>query len=141
MKTIRATSAAALLIAGLAQVLGAKPADDASWTGNYTDKKFLNGQAVFQLNILQEGAQISVDFDAVYKDGRGCAPQGNGPAKAVDKNTLKSTFTDSANSAGTGTIKRAGEDVIVSIKSARVADPRCIVFYSASIRLKPAGRR
>jgi len=46
----------------LASILSAK---EATWTGNYTDKNFLNGQAVFQLNILQEGATITVDFDAV----------------------------------------------------------------------------
>ena len=63
------------------------PAKEANWTGNYTDKKYLNGQAVFQLNVLQEGEAITVDFDAVYNDGHGCAPQGNGPAKIVDENT------------------------------------------------------
>ncbi len=56
------------------------PAKEAGWTGNYTDKKFLNGQAVFQLNIVQEGSAISVDFDAVYNDGHGCAPQASGPS-------------------------------------------------------------
>jgi hypothetical protein len=102
-------------------------ADVDSWSGNYTEKKLLNGQAVFQLNILQEGAQISVDFDAAYNDGHGCAPQASGPAKAVDKNTLKFTFTDSANNSGTGTIKRSGAGVIISIKTTRVADSRCVV--------------
>lgn len=114
------------------------PAKEANWTGNYTDKKYLNGQAIFQLNILQEGPQITVDFDAVYNDGHGCAPEGSGSAKAVDKNTLKFTFTDSANNAGTATIKRAGDGVTISIKPARVADAKCLVFYQENIRLKPA---
>jgi hypothetical protein len=61
------------------------PAKEANWTDNYTDKKYLNGQAVFQLNVLRKGETITVDFDAVYNDGHGCAPQGNGPAKVVDK--------------------------------------------------------
>ena len=113
-------------------------AKETNWTGNYTDKKYLNGQAIFQLNILQEGETITVDFDAVYNDGHGCAPQGNGPAKVVDSNTLKFTFTDSANNAGTGTIKRTGDGVIVSIKPTRVADPKCVVFYADNIRLKLA---
>ena len=108
---------------------------------NYTDKQFLKASAVFQPNILQEGAQISVDFDAVYNDGHGCAPQGSGLAKAIDKNTLKFTFTDSANNSGTGTIKREGDGVMISPKPARVADPRCVVFYQGSIRLKPACQR
>jgi hypothetical protein len=114
------------------------PAKDANWTGNYTDKKYLNGQAVFQLNILQEGETITVDFDAVYNDGHGCAPQGNGPAKIVDKDTLKFTFTDSSNNAGTGTIKRVDDGVIISIKPTRVANPGCLVFYKQEIRLKRA---
>ncbi len=114
------------------------PAKDASWTGDYTDKKYLNGQAVFQLNILQEGGTITVDFDAAYNDGHGCAPEGSGPAKVVDKDSLKFTFTDGSNNAGTGTIKRAGDGVIISIKPTRVADPRCVVFYADNIHLKPA---
>jgi hypothetical protein len=92
------------------------------------DKKYLDGQTVFQLNVLQEGEAITVDFDAVYNDGHGCAPQGNGPGKIVDENTLPFTFTDTANNAGTGTIKRLGDGVIISIKPTRVADPRCTVF-------------
>ena len=132
---MKTSFAVLLLCLGLAALL---PAKEASWTGNYTDKKYLNGQAVFQLNILQEGETITVDFDAVYNDGHGCAPQGNGPAKAVDKNTLKFTFTDSANNAGTGTIKRAGDGVILLIKPTRVADRRCLVFYADNIRLNPA---
>src|SRR5205823_12905847 len=91
-------------------------AGEASWAGNYGDKKFLNGKAVFQLTIFQEGDQISVDFDAVYNNGQGCAPQGNGPAKVVDKNTLKFTFTDSSRNSGTGTIKRTPDGVIISVK-------------------------
>ena len=109
-----------------------------TWTGNYTDKKYLNGKAVFQLNILQEGNQITIDFDAVYNDGQGCAPEANAPAKEVDKNTLTFTFTDTARNSGTGTIKRASNDVIISVKATRVADPRCLVFYRDNIRLQPA---
>ena len=109
--------------------------------GIYTDKKFLNGQAVFQLNILQGGGQISIDFDAVYNDGHGCAPEANAMAKVVDKNTLKFSFTDSSGNRGTGTIQRAGEDVIISLKPTRVTDARCIVFYRDNIRLAPASKK
>ncbi len=59
-------------------------------------------------------------------------------AKVVDKNTLKFVFTDSANNTGTGTIKRGDEGVILSIKPARVADPKCVAFYKENIELKPA---
>ena len=114
------------------------PAGETNWTGNYTDKKYLNGQAVFQLNILQEKGAISVDFDAAYDDGHGCAPQASGPGQIVDKNTLRFIFTDSSNNAGTGTIRRSGEGVTISIHATRVADPKCVVFYKEGIGLKPA---
>lgn len=127
-------SALVLVVALVASSL----AKEASWTGNYTDKKYLGGQAVFQLNILQEGDTISIDFDAVYNDGHGCAPQGSGPAKVIDQSTLKFTFTDSANNTGTGTIRRTPDGVVVSIKPTRVADSRCVVFYADRILLKPA---
>lgn len=112
-------------------------AKEASWTGNYTDKKYLNGQAVFQFNILQEGETISIDFDAAYNDGHGCAPQASGTAKAEGKDTLKFTFSDSSNNSGTGTIRRVSDGVIVTLKSTRIADPKCVVFYGENIRLKP----
>ena len=112
--------------------------EETKWTGNYADKKYLNGQAVFQLNVLQEGERITVDFDAVYNDGHGCAPQGTGSAKMVDENILQYTFTDTAGNAGTGTITRVGDGVIISIIPTRVADSRCIVFYKKKRPLKRA---
>ncbi len=132
MKTL---CAALFLCLGLATALWAKEND---WSGNYTDKKYLNGQAVFQLNILQEGDAISIDLDAAYNDGHGCAPQASGAAKVEGKDVLKFTFSDSSNNSGAGTIKRVGDGVILSLKPTRVADPRCIVFYQENIRLKPA---
>ena len=132
---MKISCAALFLSLALAATL---PATETNWSGNYTDKKYLNGQAVFQLNILQEGAQITVDFDAAYNDGHACAPQASGPAQVVDAKTLKFTFVDSANNSGTGTIKRVGSEVILSIKTGRVADSRCVVFYGDNIRLQPA---
>jgi hypothetical protein len=113
-------------------------AKEPSWTGNYGNKQYLNGKAVFQLNVLEQGGQISVDFDAVFNDGHGCAPEASGLATAVDNDTLKFTFTDTAGNAGTGTIKRAGNDVIISVHATRVADRSCLVFYGNNIRLHPA---
>ncbi|MBA3650011.1 MAG: hypothetical protein H0W66_00655 [Chthoniobacterales bacterium] len=124
--------AALVLIFSLAVSL---PAGETSWTGNYTDKKYLNGQAVLQLNILEEKGAISVDFDAAYNDGHGCAPQASGPAQIVDKNTLRFIFTDSSNNSGTGTIRRSGEGVTISINPTRVADSKCVVFYGKDVRL------
>src|SRR5438045_9692064 len=111
MKMARAISVGMLLLAAAVGALPAKETESANWTINYTDKNFLNGKAVFQLNIFQEGDRIMVDFDAVYNSGRSCAPEGNGPAKVIDNNTLSFTFQDSSRNAGTGMIKRAGEDV------------------------------
>jgi len=118
--------------------LSLSQAKEPSWTGNYTDKKYLNGKAVFQLNIVEEGGQILVDFDAVYNDGHGCAPEGNGPATIAGKDTLKFTFTDNAGNAGSGTIKRAASDVLISVKPTRVGNRNCLVFYGDNIRLHPA---
>ncbi|MBA3543127.1 MAG: hypothetical protein H0T83_01590 [Chthoniobacterales bacterium] len=53
----------------------------------------------------------------------------------MDKNTLRFIFTDSSNNAGTGTIRRSGEGVTISINSTRVADSRCVVFYGKDVRL------
>jgi hypothetical protein len=58
-----------------------------NWAGQYTDKKFLGGRAVFQLSIEQSGSAMQVSFDAVYNDGHGAAPEADGPAK-VSGNTL-----------------------------------------------------
>ena len=116
-------------------------ADSANWTGEYADKKFLNGQAVFQLSISQDGAAMKVSFDAVYNDGHGCAPEAEGAAKITSKGTLAFKFEDSSHNAGTGTITRAGSDVIVSLNATRVADPRCVVFYHENMRLVRQGKR
>jgi hypothetical protein len=116
-------------------------AAEQNWAGEYADKRFLNGKAVFEMSVEESGNRIQVSFDAVYNDGHGCAPEAVGPAKVLDKNTLTFTFRDSSNNAGTGTIKRAGEDLIVSIKPTRVADPRCLVFYQENFRLKLASKK
>ena len=65
-------------------------AKEANWTGNYTDKKYLNGQAVFQLNILQEGGTITADFDAVYTDGHAAHPRAMGPPRSSTTTRLSS---------------------------------------------------
>jgi hypothetical protein len=131
------TALFSVLLLGLGLAASSLAAGE-SWTGNYTDKKYLNGKAVFQLNIREEGETISVDFDAVYNDGHGCAPQGNGSARIADRNTLKFTFTDSAGNSGTGTIKRDASGVLISIKPGRIADRKCTLFYRENIRLHPA---
>jgi hypothetical protein len=117
---------------------GARAQDSAAWAGQYGDQNFLGGKAVFQLTIEQSGGAIQVSFDAAHNDAHGAAPEGEGPAKVAGKDTLTFKWEDSS---GTGTIKRAGNDIILSMKPTHVAEARCLVFYRENMRLKPAGKK
>ena len=88
------------------------------------------------MSIEQSGTAIQVSFDAVYNDGHGAAPEAHGPARVAAKDMLGFSFQDSFHNAGSGTIRRAGDDVIVSLKTTRVADSRCLPFYWQNMRLK-----
>lgn len=110
-------------------------AADSSWTGEYSDKKFLNGTAVLQLSIEQSGAKIQVSFDAANNDGSGCAPEAQGMATASGKDKLQFTFRDNQGNAGNGTITRSGDQLIVSLKATKMANPGCARFYRDNIRL------
>jgi hypothetical protein len=88
------------------------------------------------LSNQQSGNAIQVSFDAAYKDADGAAPDGEGPAKITSKNTLHFNWKDSFKNSGTGRITRAGEDIIVSMKTTRVVDSRCLVFYRQKMQLK-----
>ena len=46
----------------LATILSGK---EATWTGNYTDKKYLNGQAVFQLALKDTGGSASPNSPSI----------------------------------------------------------------------------
>jgi hypothetical protein len=107
-----------------------------NWVGQYADKNFLNGQAVFEMSIMQSGNAIQITFDAAYTDAHGAAPDGDGQAKITSKNALRFKWEDSFNNSGTGTIRRAGRDILVSMKTTRVVDSRCLVFYGENMRLK-----
>jgi len=112
------------------------PSAEPNWAGEYADKNFLRGQAAFQMSIEQSGNSIQVSFDAAYVDAHGAAPDGGGPTKITGKNALQFNWEDSFNNAGTGTIKQTGDGIIVSMKTTRVADSRCLVFYGENLRLK-----
>jgi hypothetical protein len=112
-----------------------------NWAGQYSDQNFLGGRAVFQLSIEQSGGAIQVSFDAAHKDAHGAAPEGQGTAKISGKDTLTFKFEDSFSNSGTGTIKRAGNDIILSMKTTHVAEPRCMVFYGDNMLLKRAGKK
>jgi hypothetical protein len=109
---------------------------ESNWAGEYADKKFLNGQAVFQMSIQQSGNAIQVAFDAAYVDAHGAAPEGDGRAKITGANTLEFKWEDSFKNSGTATIKRTADGVIVSMKPTRVVDPRCLAFYGQNMHLK-----
>jgi len=115
-------------------------ADAPNWAGEYVDKKFLNGRAVFQLSIEQSGGAMQVTFDAAFADAHGAAPEGQGPAK-ISGNTLQFKFEDSFGNSGIGTITRAGDDIILSMKTAHVADARCLAFYGQNMRLKRIAKK
>ena len=82
---------------------------------------------------------MQVAFDAAWNDGRGAAPEAEGPAK-VSGNTLTFKFEDSFKNSGTGTITRAGNDIIVSLNPTQVKEPRCLAFYGKNMRLKRMGK-
>jgi hypothetical protein len=110
-------------------------AADSGWVGQYSDKKFLGGRAVFQLTIEQSGSRIQVSFDGGWADGHGAAPEAEGPA-TVSGNTLTFKFEDTFKNSGTGTVTKSGDDIIVSINATHVVEPRCLAFYGKNMRLK-----
>ena len=81
-------------------------ARNSGFDGEYTDKHFLKGQAVFQLSLTQKGEQVQVGFDAVYNDGHGAAPEGDGMGKIVGQK-VQFTFKDSFGNSGNGARSRA----------------------------------
>jgi hypothetical protein len=139
----RRTICLRLILTGIFLVLvclASNAADSSGWTGQYTDKKFLGGRAVFQLTIEQSGSAMQVSFDAAWADGHGAAPEAEGPA-TVSGNILTFKFTDTFSNSGTGTITRNGDDIVVSLNPTRVADPRCLAFYGKNMRLKRVAKK
>ena len=111
-----------------------------NWAGQYNDKNFLGGRAVFQLTIEQSGSKMQVSFDAAWVDAHGAAPEAEGPA-SVSGNTLTFKFEDTFKNSGAGTITRSGDDIIVSINPTHVVEPRCLAFYGKNMRLKRAAKK
>ena len=129
----------ALTFALIALFCFAARAADSGWAGQYRADKFLGNRAVFQLTIEQSGSAIKVSFDAAWNDGHGAAPEAEGPG-SVSGNTLNFKFEDSFGNKGTGTVTRAGNDVVVSINPTHVAEARCVQFYGKNMRLKRAAK-
>ncbi len=115
-------------------------ADSSGWAGEYRDDKFLGGRAVFQLTIDKSGGAFHVTFDAAWDDAHGAAPEADGPA-TVSGNALNFKFKDSFDNSGTGTITRAGNDILVSINPTHVVEARCLGFYGKNMRLKRVAKK
>lgn len=135
----RRTTFAFLLVLATSPLLSA--ADAPKFTGEYADKKFLSGQAVFQLSLEQKGNTVDIFFAAGYNDGHGTAPEANCKGNVNAKGTVEFKFVDSDGNSGAGTIARAGNAVVVSIKATTVRDQRAIVFYRDGIRLTPVNKK
>ena len=115
-------------------------AGPAKFDGEFVDKKFLEGQGVFEFSIYQSGSALEIAFDAAYSDGRGATPDATGAGK-VNGNTAQFTWKDSVGNTGTGSISLAGDDIIVSMKTVHVADPHCLAFYRENMKLKRMGKK
>jgi hypothetical protein len=120
----------------LAATLFAMAAQPSNFAGEYADRNFLNGRAVFQMSLEQSGNTVSVWFSAGHNDGHGCSVDAQGNGKVTGKGALEFTFQDSSRNAGSGIVTRAGNDLSVALKVTRAADARCMEFYRQNIRLK-----
>ncbi len=125
----------------LVAIVSAIAAGQANFTGEYADRNFLGGQATFQMSLEQNGSSVSVWFSAGYNDGHGIQPVADGSGRVAGKGTVEFTFRDSSHNAGTGTIARVGDDIIVSLKTTRVADSRCLEIYRQNMRLKRVSKK
>ena len=112
-----------------------------NFTGEYADRNFLSGQAAFQMSLEQTGNAVSVWFSAGYNDGHSIQPVADGTGRAGPKGTVEFTFKDSSHNAGTGKITRAGDDIVVSLTTNRVADSRCLELYRQNMRLKRVSKK
>jgi hypothetical protein len=130
-----------LIFAAVALAFASIAAGTPNFAGEFADKKFLKGQGVFQMSLEQSGNELLVFFSAVHNDGHGAAPEADGKGKVTAKGAVEFKWKDSFQNSGSGTITRAGDDIIVSIKPTKVADSRCMEFYGDDMRLKPAGKK
>jgi hypothetical protein len=135
MRKYLTSAGSVFLLIGLVRLISA--AIPESFAGEYADKKFLSGQAVFQMSIEQHSSNTaSIWFSAGYTDGHGSAPEADGKGTVTGKGTLEFTFKDSEGNSGSGTVTHSGADIVVSLKPTHVADSRSMVFYGNNIHLK-----
>ncbi|HEY6111842.1 MAG TPA: hypothetical protein VIV62_04955 [Chthoniobacterales bacterium] len=127
-----------LLLVAVAIAFTIVSARGQNFTGEYADRNFLNGRAVFQMSLQQSGNAVSVWFSTGYNDGHGCSVDAQGTGKLSGKGAVEFTFQDSSRNAGSGTIMRSADGIAVSVRVTRAADARCLEFYRQAIRLKRA---
>lgn len=108
--------------------------------GEFVDKKYLDGQAVFEFSVQQSGNTLTIAFDAAYSDGHGVAPESTGTGR-VTGSSAQFTWKDSHRNLGSGTITLVGDDILLSLKPTRMSDPRCAPFYRENIKLKRMGKK
>ena len=92
------------------------------------------------MSLEHSGNTVSVWFSASYNDGHGIQPIAEGTGKAAYQG-VEFTFKDSSHNSGTGTITRAGDDIVVSLKTTRVADSRCLELYRQNMRLNRVAKK
>ena len=129
-----------LLLIAIALAYTTVSARGQNFAGEYADRNFLNGQATFQMSLEQSGNTVSVWFSAGYNDGHGIQPIAEGTGKAASKG-VEFNFKDSSHNSGTGTITRTGDDIVVSLKTTRVADSRCLELYRQNMRLNRVAKK
>src|SRR5437879_1592432 len=60
-----------------------------SFAGEYADKNYLHGKAVFQLSVEQGGGEVGLFFSAGNNDGTGSAPEGQGRGRVTNKGAVE----------------------------------------------------
>jgi hypothetical protein len=122
---------AMIALATIRIVMAAGPA---KFDGEFVDKKFLNGQGVFEFSIHQIGSALEIAFDAAYSDGHGATPDATGAGK-VNGNAAQFAWKDSFGNTGTGTINLAGDDIVDYMTRVHVTDPRGLAYYRDNRKL------
>ena len=92
-----------LVIAGIILPLVFVYAAAENFTGEFADKTFMNGQAVLQLSLEQNGNKVTIFFSGVRNDGQGAAPEINAIG-TVSGGSVQFKFEDDLKNGGTGTI-------------------------------------
>src|SRR5438067_13331773 len=95
---------AVIAVAMIGTILAAGPA---KFDGEFVDKKFVNGQGVFEFCVHQSGDALDIAFDAAYSDGHGAIPDCTGAGRCSG-NTAQVTWKDSQCNTGVGTVGLAG---------------------------------